>query len=37
MEIVKFIYNEISYFFKLSIDLSIQKIEFIFRQNNSGL
>jgi len=37
MDIIKFIYNELSCFIKLTLDLIIQKITLLLRRNSSGL
>jgi len=37
MDMVKYLCSEICYFLKSSLDISIQKIEDIFKRNKSGL
>lgn len=37
MDVVKFICNEIACFIKAGLDISLQKLEEVFRRNNSGL
>ena len=37
MDLIKFIYNELSCFIKLTFDLGAQKIALIFRRDKSGL
>lgn len=37
MDIIKYIYNELSCFIKLTLDLIIQKVTLILRRNSSGL
>lgn len=37
MDIIKYIYNELSCFIKSTVDISLQKLASIFHWNNSGL
>jgi len=37
MDVVKMIVNEITCFIKAGLDISLQKLEEVFRRNNSGL